>query len=274
MSNASISPRQLERWQLEPVKTALAPVIPLKPFDDELALAGGGAAWAGGAGLGTFKPDLEGRDRKAIDALVVIALTIFLHATVIERFKHPPPELPAPPKETKIEISLLKPPPPPPPPPPVVQPKPQPAPIKDAIPPKPKPKPKKQPPPVVQQQPVPTPAPVVSDAPPAPVQAAPAPPPPKPVEKVVSVSSADYLRRPEPEYPQDAQDRGWEGKVLVKARILPSGKPDGVQVQKSSGHASLDAAAVRAVKASLFKPNMRGDTATTVVALIPIVFQL
>lgn len=223
-------------------------------------------------GQGHYSTASDNQDRKRIDALVITAITVFLHTSIIDRFSHPPVDPPLPPKEIPIEIALLKPPPPPPPPPPVVQPRPQPAPIKDAIPPKPKPKPKKQPPPVVEQQPLP--APVVSDAPPAPVQAAPVPPPPKPVEKVITVSNADYLRKPEPEYPEEAEERGWQGKVLVRARILSTGKPDQVQVQKSSGYPSLDASAVRAVKSSLFKPNMQGDTAQTVLALIPIVFQL
>jgi protein TonB len=270
MSKLSTSPRRDDDWQPQLVRKTLAPVIPFKTLDAELVPALSTAA-GGNFHLGLFKKGPDSRDRHVIDGLVVIALIVFAHATVIEYFHHAPPP-PEKPKETQVEITLLAPPPPPVPPPPVVQPQPVPAPPKDAIPPKPKPKPKKIPPPVVEQPPVQNNAPVVPDAPPAPpVQAAPAP---KPVEKVVQVSNADYLRRPEPEYPEDAQERGWSGKVMVKARILASGKPDDVQVYKSSGHASLDAAAVRAVKGSLFKPNMQGDTATIVTALIPISFQL
>jgi protein TonB len=220
------------------------------------------------------KPDTRQQEQSVLDFLIVAGMIIGLHVSLVTHFRQRPLDPPVPPRETKIEIALLRPPPPPPPPPPVVQPRPQPAPVKDAIPPKPKPRPKKQPPPVVETVPIPLPTPVVSDAPPAPVRAVPAPPPPKPLEKVINVASADYLRKPEPVYPEEAEERGWQGKVLVRARILPNGKPDQVQVQKSSGYAALDASAVRAVKASLFKPNLQGDTAQTVLALIPIVFQL
>ncbi len=258
-------------WQPKTFKKTLAHVVELRPFVHESVASARPDGVAGIPGLGTFRWDPDGSDRKLLDALLGIGLVIVLHAAVIDHFKHQPVDS-TPPKEEKVEITLLAPPPPPP---PVVQPQPRPAPVKDAIPPKPKPKPKKLPPPVIQQPPVQTNAPVDSDAPPAPVHAAPVAPPAPPVEKVVQLTSADYLRNPPPDYPQDAQDRGWEGKVLLKVRILPSGKPDVVQVQKSSGHATLDSAAVKAVRGGwLFKPNMQGTTATAVWVVIPIVFQL
>jgi protein TonB len=272
MSNASVSRRRPEHWQQDQGEPTLASVIPLKNLSGGSVLPDFGAVLAGTPGLGYWRPDTDQQDRKWVDALIGVALVVLAHYTIIDFYRHQPPKEPVPPKETEVQISLVRPPPPPPPP-PVVQPQPRPAPPKDAIPPKPKPKPKKVPPPVVEQPPIQTPSPVVSDAPPAPMKAAPAPAP-KPVERVVNVSNADYLRKPEPEYPEDAMDRGWQGKVLVKARILASGQTDNVQVQKSSGHASLDAAAIKAVKRAVFKPNMQGDTATTVFALIPIVFQL
>jgi TonB family protein len=216
-------------------------------------------------------------DRSFTDILLVAALIVLAHLTVADRFRHP--QQPEPPKLKKVEIELVRPPPPPPPPPPPeVKPKPKPP-----TPPKPvaQPKPK----PVAQPRPKPSPV-AARPAPPVlegvpfddnapPVEAVPEEPaPPAPVEKVVDVTEADYLRPPEPEYPEDAQERGLEGKVLVRTRILPSGEPDEVQVEQSSGHKSLDAAAVQAVKASLFRPNIEGDTATAVWAIIPITFQL
>lgn len=269
MRNLSISPQESHDWRPKAANTRLAPIIPFKTFNAETVVISS-ALRAADAGLGVFRLDPDTNDRKLLDAVIGIAIVMLVHATVIEHFKHPPAEV-VPPREEKVEITLLRPPPPPPPP-PVAQPQPRPAPVKDAIPPKPKPKPKKLPPPVVEQPPVQTNAPVSNDAPtaPAPVQAAPAP-----AEKVVQLTSADYLRNPPPEYPVDAQDRGWEGKVLLKVRILPSGKPDVVQVQKTSGHATLDTAAIRAVKGGwMFKPNMQGATATAVWVIIPIVFQL
>jgi protein TonB len=279
MQNVSISRQDTTQRQHAAVRKKPAAVIALKSFGGERVPAHAMIpATGGGAGLGVFQPGPGLNDRKWLDALIGVALVAFIHATVIERFKHrPEPEI-LPPKKTEVEISLLRPaPPPPPPPPPVVQPRPKPAPVKDAIPPKPKPKPKKQPPPAVERPPVKTEAPVSNDAPPAPVQAAPAPAPAPapPVEKVVKLTGADYLRNPPPEYPDDALDRGWQGKVLLKVRILPTGKPDVVQVHKSSGHASLDSAAVRTVKRNwLFKPGLQDASATAVWVIIPITFQL
>lgn len=270
MSNVSISPRRANQWQREAVKKTLAPVIPFKSLDGELMPALTPALGAG-ASLGVFKlgPDLQ--DRRLVDALAVIALTVFIHVTVIERFRHQPVEEVVPPKETKVEISLVRPPPPPP---PVVQPQPERAPIKDAIPPKPKPKPKKLPPPVVEQPPVQTTAPVTNDAP---VQAPPAPSaaPAPVVEKVTQPrSGADYLHNPQPEYPEDAMERGWEGKILLKVHVLPNGKPDSVDVEKSSGHASLDSSAIHTVKGWTFVPAMRGSTPIAGWVTVPITFKL
>lgn len=280
MSNASTPRKRAEYWRHDHAEKTLAPVIPLKPFGMEAAAVGAAPGSAAISGIGYWRPDLDSRDRKWIDALVGIALVVLGHYSAVEYFKHQPPREITPPKEREVQISLLKPAPPPPPPPvPVVKPQP-PAPPKDAIPPKPKPKPKKLPPPVVQR--VPTPqkivdaptAPAVSEAPPAPVKAQPAPPPPPPANKFIQVSNADYLSKPQPEYPEDAVERGLQGKVIVKARILANGRTDSVQVQKSSGYAMLDSAALQAVRKALFKPNMQGDTATVVWAIIPINFQL
>jgi protein TonB len=272
MSKPSLSPKHPSHWPTSAVRQSLAPVIPFKAFQADLVPAGA-VPWAA-AGLAGFRSEPTEQDRRWLDAVAVIALTVFAHVTIVDWYQHRPAPEPLPPKETQVEIQLVRPaPPPPPPPPPVVQPQPKPAPVKDAIPPKPKPKPKTPPPPpppVVQQAPVQN-APIVSDAPPAP----PAPPAPKPVEKVLNLSDVAYVNNPPPDYPDDALDRGWTGKVLLKVRILPSGKPDSVQVAKSSGHASLDAAAIKVVKGSwLFKPGLQGSEAVAAWVTIPIVFQL
>lgn len=253
-------------------------VVPPPALDEVIAVDGAMALPIASPRMVSLKPDSDG-DRKWLDGLIVAALIVFTHATAYDRFQHPDPAPVASPKQTEVEITLVKPaPPPPPPPPPVVQPKPKPpAPIKDAIPPKPKPKPKVQPKPQTpvteRVEPIPN-VPFADDAPPVQARPAPPPPPPKPASKTVSVSPADYLRAPDPEYPEDAQEAGWEGKVLVKVRILPDGKPDSVSLQKSSGHASLDKEALRAVRAMLFKPGTVDDAATTVWAIVPISFQL
>jgi protein TonB len=247
-----------------------------------------------------FSQDVNGRDNKAIDYLVIGVLSLLIHSAAVDFFKRLPiekEELVKPVKNPpKVQISFVQPkpkpvvPPPPPvvkqqppPPPPVVKQQPPPPPPKVVAlnkPPKPKIKPKPEPKLV---EPLPTPTPVTHtavEAPvtrtPAPVIAPPAPPPaPKPVEKVTQPSSgADYLNNPAPNYPDVAMDRGWEGKVLMKVHVLANGRPDSVAVTKSSGHDELDDEAVKTVKKWSFVPGKRGDTPVDGWVTVPIAFNL
>ncbi len=227
--------------------------------------------------IGSFKYISENRDHKLIDFLLIGVLSVFIHNTVIDRFKgmsfeqeiieavKPPP---------KVQITLTRPQPKPiaPPPPPKVQPKPPPPKVVPLKPQKPKPVPK-----VVEQVPTSAPSPVVDTAPSAPVAGPAAPPaPPAPVvEKVTApVAGADYGDRPDPVYPDHAQEMGWEGKVLLKVHVQANGKPAAVTVAKSSGHQELDDAAVKAVTKWTFKPAMRGDTPTDGFVTVPITFNI
>lgn len=192
----------------------------------------------------------------------------------------PAPVLPAIPPEIPpmtIEFSQPAPPvvepPPPPPPSPVVEPpppvvdelaaKPAPKPVPKPKPPAPKPVPKPAPKPVEQAPTPPQPA-----APPAP----PAPPAPAPVTP--ASANAAYLKNPAPEYPSLAQRRGWEGTVLLRVRVLASGKPGEIQIQKSSGRQQLDDAALAAVKRWSFVPAKQGDVAQEGWVSVPIDFKI
>lgn len=158
---------------------------------------------------------------------------------------------------------VVEPPPPAlaPPPPPVVDPlaaKPAPKPVA-----KPKPAPK----PVAKPQPKPA-----EPPPPAPVASPAAPAPPAPVTP--ASANAAYLKNPAPEYPHMAQRRGWEGTVLLRVEVLPSGRPGQIQIQKSSGRDALDAAALAAVKRWSFVPAKQGDVAQLGWVSVPIDFKL
>ena len=238
-----------------------------------------------------FSQDVNGRDNKAIDYLVIGVLSLLIHSAAVDFFKRLPikkEELVEPVKiPSKVQISFVQPKPKPIVPPPVVKQPPPPV-VKQQPPPPPKvvalnkpPKPKIIPKPAPKLvEPPPTPTPVTHtavDAPvtPAPVIATPAPPPPKPVEKVTQPSSgADYLDNPAPNYPDVVMDRGWEGKVLMKVHVLANGKPDSVSVIKSSGHDELDDEAVRTVKKWSFIPGKRGDTPIDGWVNVPIAFNL
>ncbi|MFU8926564.1 energy transducer TonB [Acinetobacter puyangensis] len=136
-------------------------------------------------------------------------------------------------------------------------------------------KPVEQPQPIVQPQPTltenvrPTPAPTPTPAP---------NPAPQPVAENLPVTEAKgyagYLSNPAPEYPEIALDRGWEGSVILRVKVSPSGSPVTVNVKQGSGRKVLDDAAVRTVKRWKFSPAMRGSTAIEGWVDVPINYQL
>ena len=119
----------------------------------------------------------------------------------------------------------------------------------------------------VQLAAAPTPAVPVQEAPPAP----PAPPP----EKITEPRGyAGYLRNPAPDYPTAAQERGLQGRVILKVNVLASGKPADVLVAKTSGHRVLDDAAIKAVLSWTFDPARRGSTPIDGWVQVPLTFAL
>ena len=49
-------------------------------------------------------------------------------------------------------------------------------------------------------------------------------------------------------YPDAARREGWEGTVWLRFRIAADGSVESVEVDRSSGHALLDDAAIKAVR--------------------------
>jgi protein TonB len=60
----------------------------------------------------------------------------------------------------------------------------------------------------------------------------------------------------EPDYPEIAKEQGAVGTTTVRVTLGPSGAVTGAVVYKSSGNPSLDSSAVRAAKASSYKPEI------------------
>ena len=60
------------------------------------------------------------------------------------------------------------------------------------------------------------------------------------------------LDLPNPPYPEDAQNAGIGGKVSLEFEVSDEGKGQNVNIIKSSGNASLDNAALRAVKGARY----------------------
>lgn len=86
--------------------------------------------------------------------------------------------------------------------------------------------------------------------------------------------NADYLHNPAPPYPEDARERGEQGKVLVRALINIDGTVAQLAMRKSSGYASLDQSALETVKKWRFVPARRGAAAVTAWVVVPISFSL
>ena len=161
-------------------------------------------------------------------------------------------------------------------------PKPQPAPEK----PKTVPVVKKQaaprpPVPVVNTTPTPNAitAPPTPPAPPAPSEPTPpvvsAPPAPSaPALPKTVTSGIEYVQAPQPEYPPVSRRMGEEGKAVLRVLVNDKGRPERVEVQKTSGSARLDEAARQAVLRAVFKPFIEDGKAVPAYAIVPIRFQL
>ena len=85
---------------------------------------------------------------------------------------------------------------------------------------------------------------------------------------------AAHLDNPAPDYPPLARRRGWQGTVKLKVRVLDNGKPEEIRVQTGSGFASLDEAAIDAVRRWRFIPAQRGNVAVDEWVLVPVEFRL
>jgi protein TonB len=75
-------------------------------------------------------------------------------------------------------------------------------------------------------------------------------------------------------YPSMARLNGWEGKVVLKVSIRKDGHLKDVQVVTSSGHASLDQAAIEAVKRACPLHMKHELTAPMVVLHLPVNYRL
>ena len=85
---------------------------------------------------------------------------------------------------------------------------------------------------------------------------------------------ANYGINPKPVYPPLAVNRGWEGKVLLRVSVSAEGTPLSVSIHQSSGHESLDDAAVEAVEKWKFIPAKKGEKAVPCNVIVPINFSL
>ena len=86
---------------------------------------------------------------------------------------------------------------------------------------------------------------------------------------------ASVIARKSPTYPRSARRKNQQGRVVVTVIVTTSGKVANPRVSKSSGHSSLDRAALAAAKKHRFRPakNGLGQSVTSTKA-IPFSFKL
>lgn len=82
------------------------------------------------------------------------------------------------------------------------------------------------------------------------------------------------LRNSAPRYPAEARRRGWQGTVLLLARVAADGSCFDARVLASSGHRCLDEAALDAVRRWAFSPAMRDGVAVEAEVEVPVNFVL
>ncbi|MET0964252.1 MAG: energy transducer TonB [Noviherbaspirillum sp.] len=225
--------------------------------------------------------------------LLPLGLVVLLHAGFLYAAMHgmqKPVTTPVVPREVIATFITPQPEPEPQPQPtpPAPQPVPKPAPkvaqkptpvVKKPSPPKPTPTPAPAPEP--SEKAISTPAPPVAATPAAPepqAAAAPAAPPAPPAPAAPAppktVSGVEYIQPPQPDYPPIAKRMGEEGKVMLRVLVSDRGRPEKVDVQKSSGFARLDEAARQAALRAMFKPHLEDGRPVAVYALIPINFSI
>lgn len=83
-----------------------------------------------------------------------------------------------------------------------------------------------------------------------------------------------YRQNKQPPYPVMARRRGYEGEILLNVLVDPEGMVSEITIKRSSGHLSLDRAAIKAVKKWLFTPAMEGSRPVSMWVDVPIDFQL
>ncbi|MGE0608233.1 MAG: TonB family protein [Pirellulales bacterium] len=79
---------------------------------------------------------------------------------------------------------------------------------------------------------------------------------------------------PAPPYPADALRAGLQGRVILRVAVNRAGIVDALQVETSSGSASLDSAAAETVRRWRFRPATRLGRPTATTVLIPVRFSI
>lgn len=118
-----------------------------------------------------------------------------------------------------------------------------------------------------------------SPAPTAPVAVSSAAAPSAPAEPQQALDSmpqfdVDYLDNPAPKYPALSRRMREQGVVLVRVFVSPEGRPETVELKRSSGSLRLDESALSAVRNWKFVPAQCAGRAVAAWVVVPISFSL
>jgi len=92
--------------------------------------------------------------------------------------------------------------------------------------------------------------------------------------KAVTEAVPLYQINPPPVYPVAARRRKQTGTAMLEVLVSPEGRVSELRLVKSSGHSSLDRAALKSVKKWVFKPGTKGMKKVEMWVRVPVVFQL
>ncbi len=117
----------------------------------------------------------------------------------------------------------------------------------------------------------------VQDTPPpevdVPVDTTVAPPDATPND-AISDANLQVTRRVEPSYPPASRRAGEQGTAVFSVLVDPSGHPQEVKVQTSSGFPRLDQSAMEAIRRWMFNPAVRGSQKVAAWTSVRVKFQL
>ncbi|MDG4596393.1 MAG: energy transducer TonB [Candidatus Contendobacter sp.] len=80
--------------------------------------------------------------------------------------------------------------------------------------------------------------------------------------------------QPKPTYPAFARRLGHEGRVVIRIQVLSSGAVAAASIERSSGYAVLDEAALATIKRWRFRPAQRAGQPVDATLNVPITFKL
>jgi periplasmic protein TonB len=86
--------------------------------------------------------------------------------------------------------------------------------------------------------------------------------------------AAGYLFNPKPIYPKEARRRKQQGTVLLEVQVSEEGFPAWVGLKRGSGFATLDEAAIQAVRHWKFSPARLGPARLASRIEVPVEFRL